>query len=497
MAGGHHSPIQIVDNVISMNELSNFRMNHRELCEATLTDQKCIEFLATIGLIRNGFRCPECQIPMSLQNRRGTRYIDNCVWACRRCRRTKNIRHGSFFERSHLALKTISDIIYWWSMSVLATQKKEECKISSWSTIVDWLNFIRDVCANCIIDHPVTLGGEDKVVEIDESKFMHRKYHQGRFRDGHWVLGMVERGNNNCVMVIVPDRSAETLLPIIQQHVLPETKIITDGWRAYNALPNHYVVNHTLHFVDPDDPSIHTNTVEGSWAFCKKKFRQMHGTSDGLFQSYLQEHIWRRNFGGNPFGNILKDWYQTDTDVVLSIMIKDLKSEDVSLKIELNSVTVNAKLPNSEECSVTYNLAHSVVPEKSTWKVLRTKIEVKLKKETGGRWDNLEASEPTKNSSQDFASTPSYPSSSTAKKDWNEIGKEINKMVEEDKADGDAAVNELFQKIYKDGDDNLRRAMNKSFMESGGTVLSTNWSDVGKKEVEMKPPDGMEFKKWT
>lgn len=33
-------------------------------------------------------------------------------------------------------------------------------------------------------------------------------------------------------------------------------------------------------------------------------------------------------------------------------------------------------------------------------------------------------------------------------------------------------------------------------MESGGTVLSTNWEEVGSKRVEVKPPDGMEFKKW-
>ena len=32
--------------------------------------------------------------------------------------------------------------------------------------------------------------------------------------------------------------------------------------------------------------------------------------------------------------------------------------------------------------------------------------------------------------------------------------------------------------------------------QSGGTVLSTNWADIGKKDVDIKPPDGMEFKKW-
>uniref|UniRef100_A0A183SE50 SGS domain-containing protein n=1 Tax=Schistocephalus solidus TaxID=70667 RepID=A0A183SE50_SCHSO len=32
--------------------------------------------------------------------------------------------------------------------------------------------------------------------------------------------------------------------------------------------------------------------------------------------------------------------------------------------------------------------------------------------------------------------------------------------------------------------------------ESGGTVLSTNWDEVGKGKVEVKPPDGMEYRKY-
>lgn len=58
------------------------------------------------------------------------------------------------------------------------------------------------------------------------------------------------------------------------------------------------------------------------------------------------------------------------------------------------------------------------------------------------------------------------------------------------------AVNELFKKIYQDGNDDVRKAMNKSFLESGGTVLSTNWGDVSKKTVDVKPPQGTEFKKF-
>lgn len=60
---------------------------------------------------------------------------------------------------------------------------------------------------------------------------------------------------------------------------------------------------------------------------------------------------------------------------------------------------------------------------------------------------------------------------------------------------GDEA-NFFFKKLYGSADDDTKRAMMKSYMESNGTVLSTNWSEVGQGKVETAPPDGMEAKKW-
>nr|KYP74840.1 Suppressor of G2 allele of SKP1 isogeny [Cajanus cajan] len=100
---------------------------------------------------------------------------------------------------------------------------------------------------------------------------------------------------------------------------------------------------------------------------------------------------------------------------------------------------------------------------------------------------------------------PTYPSSKPKETDWYKLEAQVKKEEKEEKLDGDTAVNKLFRTIYQNADEDTRKAMNKSLqcydvcvlqVESNGTVLSTNWKDVGSKRVEGSPPDGMELKKW-
>ena len=304
-AGGRpRAPVVIVDNVLAADELPRLVMSHRQLSILTAEPIDAICWCARYGLVRNSMRCEHCDVDMSFQRRNAGDYVDGYMWCCRLCRSHRNLRKDSFFSGSHLQLAQLLDILYFWSTQTKQADVSLETGVSC-HTLVDWQNFIRDICCQYLLDHPVEMGGPGRTVEVDESKFMHRKYHRGAYRKGHWVLGMVERESNLCMMVEVENRTAETLLPIIARHVLPGTRILTDGWAAYNQLPQHEVVNHRLHFVDPNDPTLHTNTIEGSWGHVKTKFRAMHGTSDGLFNSHLQEFLWRRVFQDHVFGNIL------------------------------------------------------------------------------------------------------------------------------------------------------------------------------------------------
>jgi suppressor of G2 allele of SKP1 len=102
-------------------------------------------------------------------------------------------------------------------------------------------------------------------------------------------------------------------------------------------------------------------------------------------------------------------------------------------------------------------------------------------------------------------SAPSVTTTAPTKpsKNWEGITTEIltsetEKTSDEDpNVTGDSTLNSFFQKIYGDADEDTKRAMMKSFSESGGTTLSTNWEEVKKAPVEVKPPTGSEWKKWN
>ncbi|XP_072379845.1 uncharacterized protein [Diabrotica undecimpunctata] len=292
-----------IGSQLRVNQMREEIWNLALLGVAFINSYDVIVWCALRNLIKNSVVCDICNINKTFVKRSGS--IDGYMW---RCKSSTSIRDGSFFAGSHLALSKLIMMIYGFANDF--PQKlicKEELLTTISNTVVDWCNFCRKVCGRYLDQHPVELGGFDAngeplIVEIDESYFFHRKYHRGAYRAGKWIFGAIERNSGKMFLTPVAARNEETLLPIISRIILPGTIIITDGWRAYRNIGllrggvyEHRTVTHQTHFVNPDDNSAHTQTIESVWMRSKKKLRRQCGTSRALFQSYLHEFMWREH----------------------------------------------------------------------------------------------------------------------------------------------------------------------------------------------------------
>ena len=160
---------------------------------------------------------------------------------------------------------------------------------------VNWRSFCSEV-TNFYFENQPPIGGQDVVVEIDESKFGRSKYGRGRRIEGVWVFGGIERVSKRKFLFPLierPHRDAETLLPLIRQFILPGSVIVSDEWAAYRRIPEygyqHRTVNHSEHFVDPVTGN-HTQNIERLWKDVKSFVVRSVMRKD-YFNQYFSRHI--------------------------------------------------------------------------------------------------------------------------------------------------------------------------------------------------------------
>jgi hypothetical protein len=164
---------------------------------------------------------------------------------------------------------------------------------------------------------------------------------------------------------------------------------------------------------------------------------------------------------------------------------------------------VKVKQDGKEVTVFDKDLYAEILPASCKFDIRKPKVEITLvKANADGNWPTIEScskrSPPAVSSSSAVATEPVKAKPYASSKDWNKIDAEITKELDEDKPQGEEALQSLFKDIYAKADDETRRAMNKSFQTSGGTVLSTNWGEVKEKkyEEERQAPKGMEWRTW-
>ncbi|KAK4114765.1 SGS-domain-containing protein [Canariomyces notabilis] len=222
------------------------------------------------------------------------------------------------------------------------------------------------------------------------------------------------------------------------------------------------------------------------------------------------------------------DFYQTNQTVTVALFAKDVKKEDLQVNFFQNYQVQISPLPRAadpyvkpgdREAASTFILGGEIIPSASRWSVTPRKIELVLQKANAGlKWSTWGKEEiglvaagsdgdvqPENNATATAAAAPAappaappakptnapaYPTSSrSGPKDWEKLGEGEDELDEKD-------VNYFFKQLYKGATPEQQRAMMKSFIESNGTALSTDWDDVKNRTVETVPPEGVEAKKW-
>ncbi len=208
-----------------------------------------IEFLREAGILhRMPPNCPICgRIMAKVKNNEKT---DGQLW-----RRPDPSRRDSFLGNAHVKLDDFIILTYLWGASATAKLTAEVTGLIK-PTVIDWFNFLRDLCAKWMSANRPIVGGVGPVAQIDESVLSKAKYNRGRHVPERWVFGGYDTTTKLGFLHEVDDMSASTLLPL---YILPGTEIYSDVWPSYRRVRHtpvhpphqHLTVNHSRNFADP------------------------------------------------------------------------------------------------------------------------------------------------------------------------------------------------------------------------------------------------------
>lgn len=249
--------------------------------------------------------CSKCGEKTIIEKNRGKKMI-KCSW--RKCRASVSLWKGTIFEQTKIEPEKLLLLIHLWMRKLNAGHICNLLCISkkAFSRFITKLSK-RVVPKFYAKNHKI--GGNDVIVEVDESKFGLRKYHRGHRVEGVWVLGGVERTPQRKIFLkAVSKRDKETLINALINSVTSDSILYTDCWRGYSLVKDffkdHQTVNHSVGFKDPTT-GIHTNTIEGNWSAVKAQTPPACRTTR-LVSLYLIRFMMLRNEGPDAFKEFIK-----------------------------------------------------------------------------------------------------------------------------------------------------------------------------------------------
>lgn len=267
--------------------------NVRQFFQQFPTDEACLEHLFNVRF-GQGHECPKCK-----RSAKWYRLKSEQAFSCQWCGHHIHPMVGSIFEKSRTPLQLWFYAIFLFTTSKHGVSGKELQRQLGVTYKTAWrmAALIREHMA--AVDGEEPIGGEGKVVEVDET------FVGGKTKGMDWrkrktvVMGMIER-DGDAMLKVVPDQSRWSLIPQITENVKAGSEVHTDELRAYKkAIPvdryTHKTVNHSEgEYAKPDGTS--TNQIESFFNHLKKSIAGTHtSVSPKHLQRYVKEFEYRFN----------------------------------------------------------------------------------------------------------------------------------------------------------------------------------------------------------
>jgi len=243
-----------------------------------------------------GVVCPKCQSRKIWRKGRGKHCQD---YQCATCGHHFSDISGTFFTQTHLPISKWIIAIALWKLGISAVDLQ-------WATGIAYRH------ARNMLRKLRKVAGDDRffqylqgIIEVDDAYYGgKRKGHRGRGAAGKTpVIGLRERGGR-VKTVVVPNLKKQTISAVMKKYVQSGSLIITDEFKSYRVISKigfrHKVVNHSENFVNPRDPTIHTQTAENIWSITKPITFAQHRK---LSPQHLQEFLYENDFMFNERNN--------------------------------------------------------------------------------------------------------------------------------------------------------------------------------------------------
>ena len=257
----------------------------------------------------DGVVCPHCGTVDNSTEMKGATTRPG-LFKCREkeCRKPFTATMGTLYERSHIPLHKwllATHLMCASKKGVSALQLHRMLGFGSYKTAWFMAHRIREAMTDT---KPGPLGGENKVVEADETYVGGKESnkHASKRRAGMQggkgkmaVLSLVER-EGKIRSFHVANVTAKTLRPIMVKAASRKSNLMTDQAGVYPSIgaefAGHGVVNHSIGEYVTKGGFVHTNTVEGSFAILKRGvYGTFHSISEAHLHRYLAEFDFRYN----------------------------------------------------------------------------------------------------------------------------------------------------------------------------------------------------------